>query len=156
MHDRNGSTRRDLLVFGASAFALGASGCAILRGGAVHPQWRPSEANLEHETLSLPLAEVRSVGEGRVLEARLAPAFRDLLLVPRPDGGVLVVTSHCPHNGCVVDYDQVRAEWLCPCHESRFSLDGTVKKGPAKKNLVVPPSHVDGERLVIELAAVRR
>ena len=149
------TSRRDLLVFGASAFALGASGCAILRGGAVHPQWAASTASLTNDVLTIPLADIRAVGEGRVLEARLRPAFRDLLFSPRADGSVVVVTANCPHNGCVVDFDVARSEWECPCHESRFSLEGVVKSGAAKKNLLVPVTRVDGESLVVELDRAR-
>lgn len=91
------TTRRDVLVFGASAFALGASGCAILRGGAIHPRWKASDASLSGDTLTVPLADVRAVGEGKVLEVRLAPAHQDLLLSPRADGGVNVVAAACTH-----------------------------------------------------------
>lgn len=149
------TSRRDVLVFGASAFALGASGCAILRGGAVHPQWAASQASLTKELLTIPLADIRAVGEGRVLEARLEPAFRDLLFSPRADGTVVVVTANCPHRGCVVDFDASHSEWQCPCHDSRFSLEGVVKSGAAKKNLLVPVTRVEGESLVVELERLR-
>jgi cytochrome b6-f complex iron-sulfur subunit len=149
------TTRRDVLVFGASAFALGASGCAILRGGAIHPRWTASEASLSGDTLTVPLADLRAVGEGKVLEVRLAPAHQDLLLSPRADGGVNVVTAACTHNSCTVDYDPARNDWLCPCHDSRFTLEGVVTRGPAKKNLKVPASRVEGEALVVDLSSVR-
>lgn len=150
------TSRRDVLVFGASAFALGASGCAILRGGAVHPQWAASQASLSGDVLKIPLADIRAVGEGRVLEARLAPLFRDLVFTPRADGSVVVATANCPHNGCVVDFDAMRTEWQCPCHDSRFTLEGVVQGGPAKKGLIVPTTSVEGETLVVQLERVRR
>jgi Rieske Fe-S protein len=149
------NTRRDVLVFGASAFALGASGCAILRGGAVHPQWKVSKASLVGDVLTVPLGDVRAVGEGKVLEVRLSPTHKDLLLSPRADGGVHLITASCPHNGCIVDFDPVKSDWACPCHESRFSLEGMVKGGPAKKNLKVPASRVEGDALVVDLSSVR-
>ncbi|MCU0697747.1 MAG: Rieske 2Fe-2S domain-containing protein [Myxococcaceae bacterium] len=149
------TSRRDVLVFGASAFALGASGCAILRGGAVHPQWKASQASLVGDTLTVPLADVVAVGPGKVLEVRLGPSHKDLLLSPRADGGVNVVTGACPHNGCIVDFDPVKNDWACPCHESRFTLEGKVTGGPAKKNLKVPASRVEGDALVVDLSSVR-
>jgi Rieske Fe-S protein len=149
------TTRRDVLVFGASAFALGASGCAILRGGAVHPQWTASEASFVGDVLTVPLADIRAVGEGRVLEVRLSPTHKDLLLSPRPDGGVHVVTGSCPHNGCIVDFDAAKSQWACPCHESRFTLEGKVMGGPAKSNLKVPASRVEADALIVDLSTVR-
>lgn len=32
----------------------------------------------------------------------------------------------CPHAGCFVDYSPDRGEFLCPCHNSSFKLDGTI------------------------------
>jgi Rieske Fe-S protein len=150
-------SRRDVLVFGGSAFALGASGCAILRGGAVHPQWEASKAVLQTNELRLPLEEVKRVGPGRVLQAKLEPGHRDLLFGLFPDGSVAVITANCTHNGCVVDFAAEKSEWVCPCHESRFSLDGTVRgTGPARRPLVAPPHRVEEGMLVVELASVKR
>jgi cytochrome b6-f complex iron-sulfur subunit len=59
-----------------------------------------------------------------------------------------------PHS-CTVDYDPARNDWLCPCHDSRFTLEGVVTRGPAKKNLKVPASRVEGEALVVDLSSVR-
>lgn len=150
------NSRRDVIVFGASALALGLPGCAILRGGAVHPQWERSKATLSGTVLTVPLDEVRRVGEGRVLEAKLEPQFKDLLFSPQPDGSVLVVTAACSHNACTVDFKAATKEWECPCHDSVFSTEGAVKKGPAKKPLVVPASRVEGDALVVDLGPVAR
>lgn len=32
----------------------------------------------------------------------------------------------CPHAGCFVDYKDARSAYLCPCHNSTFSIDGHV------------------------------
>jgi menaquinol-cytochrome c reductase iron-sulfur subunit len=32
----------------------------------------------------------------------------------------------CPHAGCYVDYTAERNSFLCPCHNSTFSLDGKI------------------------------
>jgi ubiquinol-cytochrome c reductase iron-sulfur subunit len=29
--------------------------------------------------------------------------------------------------------------WFCPCHGSAYDTSGRIRKGPAPKNLVVPP-----------------
>jgi Rieske Fe-S protein len=33
----------------------------------------------------------------------------------------------CPHAGCLVDYTSDEQSYLCPCHNSRFGLDGQVE-----------------------------
>lgn len=32
----------------------------------------------------------------------------------------------CPHAGCFVDYDPRQGGFLCPCHNSRFGIDGGI------------------------------
>lgn len=32
----------------------------------------------------------------------------------------------CPHAGCIVDYRPGQADYLCPCHNSRFAKDGSI------------------------------
>ncbi|HMJ89583.1 MAG TPA: Rieske 2Fe-2S domain-containing protein [Candidatus Acidoferrum sp.] len=32
----------------------------------------------------------------------------------------------CPHAGCFVDYAAAKNSYLCPCHNSTFSLDGAI------------------------------
>ena len=68
-----------------------------------------------------------AAGEAAVLKAegRRVAAFRD-------DAGTLhAVSATCTHMGCVVAWNSVARTWDCPCHGSRFELDGRVMCGPA-------------------------
>ena len=56
-------------------------------------------------------------------------AFRD------PDGRLHVVTSACTHWGCQLHWNNAETTWDCPCHGSRFDIDGSVLHGPAVKPL---------------------
>jgi ubiquinol-cytochrome c reductase iron-sulfur subunit len=52
----------------------------------------------------------------------------------------LVVIGICTHLGCIPlahqgDYDG----WFCPCHGSQYDTAGRIRKGPAPKNLYLPP-----------------
>ncbi len=53
----------------------------------------------------------------------------------------LVMVGVCTHLGCIPlgngagDYDG----WFCPCHGSHYDSAGRIRKGPAPKNLVIPP-----------------
>lgn len=56
-------------------------------------------------------------------------AFRD-------EGGALhSVSAVCSHMGCIVGWNETDRSWDCPCHGSRFGLDGEVIHGPATKPL---------------------
>ena len=52
-------------------------------------------------------------------------AFRD------EDGRVHAVSAVCTHMGCILGWNGTDRTWDCPCHGSRFELDGTVLAGPA-------------------------
>jgi cytochrome b6-f complex iron-sulfur subunit len=39
----------------------------------------------------------------------------------------------CPHLGCIIE--KVPSGFACPCHGSRFSMDGALQKGPANRPL---------------------
>lgn len=37
----------------------------------------------------------------------------------------------CPHLGCALKYNPAEHSWDCPCHGSRFAVDGTLLDNPA-------------------------
>lgn len=41
----------------------------------------------------------------------------------------------CPHMKCNLVFNEAECTWDCPCHGSRFSLDGKLLEGPATKSL---------------------
>ncbi len=43
------------------------------------------------------------------------------------DGGVRALNVACPHAGCFVDFRNSEDGYHCPCHNSSFSLDGSIK-----------------------------
>ena len=54
----------------------------------------------------------------------------------------------CTHKGCEIGYAHDDQQFVCPCHFAAFALDGTVKRGPAKKNL---KSYAAGATAVVTL-----
>ena len=60
--------------------------------------------------------------------------FYDTVIASNFDGNLKFFSSKCPHLGCKIDR-MYHNELYCPCHGSKFSRDGIVKSGPAKRNL---------------------
>jgi glycine/D-amino acid oxidase-like deaminating enzyme/nitrite reductase/ring-hydroxylating ferredoxin subunit len=70
-------------------------------------------------------------GEGRVVRRGLdhVALYRD------EDGRPHAVSARCTHLGCLVRFNSAEASWDCPCHGSRFDIDGNVLEGPAVRPL---------------------
>jgi len=61
----------------------------------------------------------------------------------------LIMIANCTHLGCIPvgesgEYDG----WFCPCHGSAYDTAGRIRKGPAPKNLVLPPYEFVSDTLV--------
>ncbi|MBU6140483.1 MAG: ubiquinol-cytochrome c reductase iron-sulfur subunit [Proteobacteria bacterium] len=52
----------------------------------------------------------------------------------------LVTIQICTHLGCVPIGGQGEYKgWFCPCHGSQYDTSARIRKGPAPKNLEIPP-----------------
>ena len=57
------------------------------------------------------------------------------------EGRLHAVSAVCTHLGCIVGWNETDRSWDCPCHGSRFDLDGEVIHGPAVTALA--PASID-------------
>jgi len=66
-------------------------------------------------------------GEARVVRSGLGKTgvYRD------EDGVAHGVSLRCTHLGCLLHFNAAERSWDCPCHGSRFDVDGAVLAGPA-------------------------
>jgi glycine/D-amino acid oxidase-like deaminating enzyme/nitrite reductase/ring-hydroxylating ferredoxin subunit len=82
-------------------------------------------------TLRPPSIEHLAPGTGGIvdLEGDTVAAFR------ADDGTVHGVSATCTHLGCQVKFNTAERTWDCPCHGSRFDVDGRVLEGPAVSDL---------------------
>ncbi len=55
------------------------------------------------------------------------------------DGSLSALSPVCTHMGCLVNWNGHEKSWDCPCHGSRFGIDGQVIEGPAYAPLAVKP-----------------
>lgn len=63
---------------------------------------------------------------------RLEVGLDQPVIVSRLNGVFYTVGSRCTHNGCTVGtYNKILGRVICPCHGSRYLIDGTVSQGPA-------------------------
>lgn len=79
---------------------------------------------------SAPLADL-GPGEGGLVEVsdKIVAAYR------HPSGEVTMLSPTCTHLFCTVHWNDAEDTWDCPCHGSRFRIDGSVINGPATEPL---------------------
>jgi glycine/D-amino acid oxidase-like deaminating enzyme/nitrite reductase/ring-hydroxylating ferredoxin subunit len=61
--------------------------------------------------------------------ATMVAGYRD------ENGALHAVNARCTHLGCLVAFNTAERSWDCPCHGSRFDVDGAVLQGPAVRPL---------------------
>ena len=66
-----------------------------------------------------------------------------------PDGQATAFGPQCTHLGCAYHWDDARREFVCPCHNSRFGLDGKVLTGPAPRPLDRYETKIQGGKLLL-------
>ncbi|RMD64821.1 MAG: ubiquinol-cytochrome c reductase iron-sulfur subunit [Alphaproteobacteria bacterium] len=169
---RDGETRRDFLILAAGG--LGAIGTAV----AVWPLIDSMNPSADVLALASTEVDLTPVEEGMAITVmwRGNPVFirhrtpadieaaravpLEELPDPEPDEARakkpewLIMIGVCTHLGCVPkgqkpgdpkgDYNG----WFCPCHGSHYDTAGRIRKGPAPKNLVIPPYEYLTETLV--------
>jgi Rieske Fe-S protein len=71
------------------------------------------------------------IGEGRIVRHGMGKAgvYRD------QHAAIHAVSLRCTHLGCLLRFNAAERSWDCPCHGSRFDVDGAVLEGPATKLL---------------------
>jgi len=47
----------------------------------------------------------------------------------------IALSNKCTHRGCKVSFNPEQNEFDCPCHGSKYNMNGEVIHGPAKKSL---------------------
>lgn len=76
------------------------------------------------------LAEI-APGEAKIVKYE----GESIALYKDEEGHVHAVSPACSHIKCQVGWNAAEKSWDCPCHGSRFSYDGELLTGPARKDL---------------------
>ncbi len=163
--EANDQTRRDFLTLAGPAFF--AVGGALTLWPFID-QMNPDASALALASTEVDLAPVQS-GQAITVMWRGKPVFIrnrtneevdeakevKLSALPDPQTDVertksghekwLIVVGICTHLGCIPkgqNLGDARGDyggWFCPCHGSHYDTAGRIRKGPAPRNLEVPP-----------------
>lgn len=64
---------------------------------------------------------------------------------------LVILSSRCTHLGCSVNWKEDSQEFICPCHDAKFSKEGAVLDGPPPRPLDLYTEHKvdnDGNLLI--------
>ncbi|HOO80971.1 MAG TPA: ubiquinol-cytochrome c reductase iron-sulfur subunit [Alphaproteobacteria bacterium] len=106
-------------------------------GGSKTVMWQGKPVFIKHRTAE----QIEEAGEVDI--STLIDKQTDEQRVKKPEW--LVVVGVCTHLGCIpggqkpTDAHGEYHGWFCPCHGSHYDTSGRIRKGPAPKNLMVPP-----------------
>lgn len=121
----SGETRRDFLTrVGVGACAVAAVGSGVLTLDYLEPKV------LFEPSTSFVAGSPGDFGDGVVRFNREKKAY----VVGAP-GGVYALSAVCTHLGCITRFKSDERVIACPCHGSRFDLEGNVVHGPAPRPL---------------------
>ena len=138
--DEELSRRRFLGLLGSGALGVAGLGTAVSLVRFLEP--------------AVLFEEEARVGVGRPEEIAIGAVLvlpKQKIYVVRSKDGFYALGSTCTHLGCMTRYDKEQGALACPCHGSRFHLDGTVAQGPAPRPL--PRLQITLERGVLVVDA---
>ncbi|HBN86267.1 MAG TPA: FAD-dependent oxidoreductase [Clostridiales bacterium] len=83
--------------------------------------------------LTIPKGDIDKIrkGEGKVIrsDGQIIAVYRD------ENGDLSAFDAHCTHRICPLTFNKTEKSWDCPCHGSRFDVNGDVISGPAVEPL---------------------
>ena len=70
-----------------------------------------------------------------------------LVRTGKETNGFKALNLSCTHQGGIVE--KVGAKWICPIHRAEYTINGEVKVGPARRNLVEVPVKASATKVVV-------
>lgn len=129
----------------------------VKEGQAITAMWRGKPIFIRNRT-----KEEIEAANAVEISALIDPSARNMALpesdpatdVNRTKAGhenYLILIGICTHLGCIPKGQAIgdsRGDfggWFCPCHGSHYDTAGRIRKGPAPRNLEVPPYNFVGD-----------
>ena len=148
-------SRRQFLL--RSAAASGAAAAATLPIAGCAPDLGPAPAvdvaAPVDDTLTIAFAAAPQLRQAGGAVIARAPGVEPILVVAAEGGTFAAMSATCTHLGCPLGVDAEGP--VCPCHASRFGLDGAVLRAPATAPLATFPTAFapGGQGILVNLAA---
>jgi cytochrome b6-f complex iron-sulfur subunit len=107
----------------------------------------PAQAAQEARPVTFPLSELPVGGTRQVNYGGTSG------IVVRTPESIKAFSLMCTHLGCLVQWQEARREFYCPCHDGRFDSFGEAIAGPPTVPLEEFPVRVEGDSVIVGEAA---
>jgi cytochrome b6-f complex iron-sulfur subunit len=118
-----------------------------LIGWLLYPIFRflipPKTVAQESDIVQVNVNEV-PMGGSKVINYKEKPT-----IIIHTDSGLFALSAVCTHLGCIVQWDEINQEIVCPCHAARYDLNGNVKSGPAPRPLALAKARIVDDKILI-------
>lgn len=133
--------RREFLHYsiGGIGFLIGAALLAPAAGYFLSPAWKEGSEDW------ILLGDLHQFPTGKPTKVEFSERHKDgwmtieekktAWILPKKGGEFVAFDPHCTHLGCPYRFDEARQEFLCPCHNAVFSMEGEVISGPPPRPL---------------------
>ena len=131
VHAPESGPRRDVLALSSTEVDIS----AIAEGQEIKVVWRGKPVFIRHRT-------PKNIEESKAVNiAELRDPETDEARVKKGHEQWLIMVGVCTHLGCIPLGNGAGSfdGWFCPCHGSEYDSAGRIRRGPAPKNLVIPP-----------------
>lgn len=92
-----------------------------------------------------------SVYEGKPADAKKIPTYSQANVAAT---GLMALYRKCPHLGCSVPWC-TPAKWFeCPCHGSKYSINGEYRDGPAPRSLDQFKVNIVNGKLIVDTSTI--
>ncbi|MCD6223525.1 MAG: Rieske (2Fe-2S) protein [Deltaproteobacteria bacterium] len=77
--------------------------------------------------------------------------YKDEVLIVNLKGKITAFSAHCTHLGCIVNFNKEKNIFECPCHRSKYTIDGKRMCGPTKRDLDKLSFIEKNEKIIVEI-----
>lgn len=88
---------------------------------------------------------------GQILDKEFTPGPVLVIRNPADPNTLSAVNPTCTHQGCTVGWQADQKAFVCPCHGSKFEINGEVSNGPATEPLSTYEVKVEEDSVLVKV-----
>lgn len=108
----------------------------------------PAEAEGQQKEVEAGTTDQVTAGKAVKFEFHGKPA-----ILINSKAGYVALSAVCTHLGCIVDWNEAKAQIMCPCHNAVFDYNGNIVSGPPPLPLEQMEVNVRDKKIMVRKKA---